>query len=87
MVPDPVKAANDLTGLALGAGLGIPEEVGTLKSFGGWHGTPHVFEPVEGHPFGKFEDKGNWQGKAHRATAGGIMWLGTGRPQRAIKKI
>ena len=56
-------AAAELAGL----GMGVPAPPGSLSAFLGYHGTPHLFEPEPGAPFGAFKNEAIGTGEGAQA--------------------
>jgi hypothetical protein len=67
---DPQEAAGSMAALVGGMaapGILSPAEEGLALSIPAYHGTPHTFEPVEGNPFGAFQDKAIGSGEGAQA--------------------
>lgn len=50
-----------------GLGMGVPAPPGSLSAFLGYHGTPHLFEPEPGAPFGAFRNEAIGSGEGAQA--------------------
>lgn len=50
-----------------GLGMGVPAPPGSLSAFLGYHGTPHLFKPEPGAPFGAFRNEAIGSGEGAQA--------------------